>query len=69
MSATTSSAPRAAFGSMETSTEADWKIIVSQFLPYAKQLPNRVLDHLRLLDGDFGGKAGSVSCSQPISCH
>lgn len=52
---TPSTAPRAGFASMETSTEADWKIIVSQFLPYAKQLPNRVLDHLRLLDGDYGG--------------
>lgn len=55
MSAPSSSAPRASFGSMESSTEADWKIIVSQFLPYAKQLPSRILDHLRLLEGDFGG--------------
>jgi predicted HD phosphohydrolase len=40
---------------MEASTPDDWKIIVSQFLPYAKALPNRILDHLRLLEGDFGG--------------
>ncbi len=50
-----SQAPRAQFSRMEASTQDDWKIIVSQFLPYAKALPNRILDHLRLLDGDFGG--------------
>jgi predicted HD phosphohydrolase len=29
--------------------------IGASFLPYAKALPDRVLAHLRLLDGDFGG--------------
>lgn len=48
-------AARASFTSIEASTEADWKTIVSQFAPYAKALPDRILDHLRLLDGDFGG--------------
>ena len=47
--------PRANFARMEASTQDDWKMIVSQFLPYAKALPDRILDHLRLLDGDFGG--------------
>jgi predicted HD phosphohydrolase len=47
--------PRATFTRMEASTQADWKTIVAQFLPYAKELPDRILDHLRLLDGDFGG--------------
>ena len=46
---------RAAFTSIEHSTETDWKIIVSQFVPYAQALPDRVISHLRLLDGDFGG--------------
>lgn len=46
---------RAAFTSIEHSTETDWKIIVSQFIPYAQALPDRVIAHLRLLDGDFGG--------------
>jgi predicted HD phosphohydrolase len=55
MTANQPQAPRASFGSMEVSTQDDWEIIVSQFLPYAKALPNRILDHLRLLDGDFGG--------------
>lgn len=46
---------RAAFTSIEHSTETDWKIIVSQFVPYAQALPDRVIAHLRLLDGDYGG--------------
>ena len=46
---------RAAFTSIEHSTETDWRIIVSQFVPYAQALPDRVIAHLRLLDGDFGG--------------
>lgn len=46
---------RAAFTSIEHSTETDWKIIVSQFVPYAQALPDRVTAHLRLLDGDYGG--------------
>lgn len=46
---------RARFTTMEESTGEDWKIIVSHFAPFAKSLPDRVLAHLRLLDGDFGG--------------
>lgn len=46
---------RATFSSIEKSTQADWQIIVSQFIPYAQALPDRVLAHLRLLDGDYGG--------------
>ena len=46
---------RASFSSMEASTETDWKIITSHLVPYAKALPDRILTHLRLLDGDFGG--------------
>ena len=55
MSAAQETQPRASFNSMDTSTQDDWRIIVSQFLPFAKALPNRILDHLRLLDGDYGG--------------
>jgi predicted HD phosphohydrolase len=46
---------RASFRSLEESTEADWAIVGSHFKPYAAQLPDRVLAHLRLLDGDYGG--------------
>ncbi|CAN5503913.1 HD domain-containing protein [soil metagenome] len=47
--------PRASFKAMEASTAADWGIIASNFLPFASKLPDRVLTHLRLLDGDYGG--------------
>lgn len=46
---------RAAFRDMQQSTADDWKIIAAEFKPYAAALPDRVLAHLRLLDGDCGG--------------
>jgi predicted HD phosphohydrolase len=49
--------PRAAFTTMERSTVDDWAIIGASFVPFAQKLPDRVLAHLRLLDGDYGGFA------------
>ena len=46
---------RAGFRSMEESTKEDWAIIGSHFMPFASALPDRVLAHLKLLDGDYGG--------------
>lgn len=46
---------RATFRDMQDSTAQDWKIIADEFKPYAAALPDRVLAHLRLLDGDCGG--------------
>lgn len=46
---------RATFRDMQDSTADDWKIIAAEFRPYAAALPDRVLAHLRLLDGDCGG--------------
>lgn len=46
---------RTGFADMAASTESDWKIILAQFAPYAKALPDRVLAHLRLLEGEYGG--------------
>lgn len=46
---------RARFTSMKEGTEADWSIIGSHFMDYAAALPDRVLAHLKLLDGDYGG--------------
>jgi predicted HD phosphohydrolase len=46
---------RAGFTRMEDSTREDWQIIVPEAMEMAKSLPDRILDHLRLLDGDFGG--------------
>lgn len=47
--------PRATFRSMDRSTAQDWAIIVPEFLHLASGLARRVLTHLLLLDGDFGG--------------
>jgi len=49
--------PRATFHSMENGTQEDWRIINQAMLPFANQLPERVLAHLRLLQGDCGGFA------------
>ncbi len=46
---------RADFRSMEEARAEDWAIIGRQFFGYANGLPDRVLAHLKLLDGDFGG--------------
>jgi len=46
---------RAAFSSMQHSTAADWQLIATEFATYAKVLPDRIMAHLRLLEGDFGG--------------
>ena len=48
---------RATFTSMEASTAADWKIIGAHFSEFAGKLADRVLTHLSLLRGDFGGFA------------
>jgi predicted HD phosphohydrolase len=48
-------APRATFTSMEASTQADWRIIGTEFVRFSTRLPDRVLAHLSLLDGDYGG--------------
>ena len=49
------SGERAQFTAMAEGTQADWAIIGGQFMGYARGLADRVLAHLRLLDGDFGG--------------
>ncbi|WBG66442.1 HD domain-containing protein [Pseudomonas citronellolis] len=46
---------RAKFTHMEDGSVEDWSIIAQDFAAYATQLPDRILAHLRLLDGDFGG--------------
>lgn len=49
--------PRTTFTAMETSTEDDWAVIGDAARRFYRGLPDRVLAHLRLLDGDFGGFA------------
>ncbi|MBX9885548.1 MAG: HD domain-containing protein [Novosphingobium sp.] len=46
---------RAQFHSMDEGTQEDWAIIARDYVGFAAGLPDRVLAHLRLLDGDFGG--------------
>jgi predicted HD phosphohydrolase len=48
---------RATFTSMEHGTPHDWTAIGASFLEFSQKLPDRVLAHLRLLDGDYGGFA------------
>jgi len=48
---------RAGFTTMERSTAEDWAIIAGHFPSFAQGLPDRILAHLRLLGGDFGGFA------------
>ncbi len=57
MTDVTSSKPRATFRAMDEGTQEDWSIIGAAALEFYTGLPDRVLTHLRLLDGDFGGFA------------
>ena len=52
-----SAEPRAAFHRMKDSTQEDWTIIGRQHSELCAGLADRALDHLRLLDGDYGGFA------------
>lgn len=46
---------RASFTRMQDSTREDWALILPEAMKMARSLPERVLAHLALLDGDFGG--------------
>jgi len=46
---------RATFRSMTESTQGDWAKIVTAAVPFNRALPDRVLTHLKLLGGDYGG--------------
>lgn len=48
-------AERARFTAMTEGTPEDWAIIARHYREFAGGVADRVLDHLRLLDGDFGG--------------
>jgi len=47
----------AKFHAMTEGTAEDWAIIGKSMAPFVKDLPNRVLSHLKMLDGDCGGFA------------
>ena len=46
---------RASFKSMQESTREDWQLIGGEFRQFAGGLPARVIKHLRILEGDYGG--------------
>ena len=46
---------RATFRSFQESTAQDWMVIAGEFQSFSKGLADRVLHHLSLLRGDFGG--------------
>lgn len=46
---------KAEFKSFQDSKADDWEMIAANSAAFNKGLAKRVLDHLRLLDGDFGG--------------
>tara|TARA_B110000046_G_scaffold183543_1_gene219851 strand:- start:335 stop:910 length:576 start_codon:yes stop_codon:yes gene_type:complete len=47
----------ARFTKMSQSTAQDWQIIIPEQLAFFKKLPDRILSHMALLDGDYGGFA------------
>ena len=46
---------RATFRSMDQAKAEDWALIGDHFFAYGRGLADRVLDHMKLLDGDYGG--------------
>ena len=46
---------RASFTRMEESTADDWRKIATEYAPFVKSLPDRLIAHLQLLEGDYGG--------------
>ena len=53
----TNSPDRAQFSAMIDGSEEDYQKISAAFGNFSKTLPDRVLDHLKMLKGDFGGFA------------
>ena len=48
---------RASYRTMAESTKEDWEIIGNYATGFNADLPNRILDHLKMLSGDHGGFA------------
>ena len=48
---------RASYRTMAQSTKEDWEIIGNYAMGFNADLPNRILDHLKMLQGDHGGFA------------
>ena len=46
---------KANFLRMQDSTQADWQLIGGEFMQFTTGLPDRVIKHLQILEGDYGG--------------
>lgn len=46
---------RATFSRMQDSTADDWRKIAGEFAGFTRTLPDRLMAHLKLLEGDYGG--------------
>ena len=46
---------RANFARLQDSTQQDWQLIGGEFMQFARGLPERVIKHLQILEGDYGG--------------
>lgn len=57
MTQTTEETAATSFRAMESGTLEQWQVIGREAMDFGARLPDRVLTHLRLLDGDFGGFA------------
>jgi predicted HD phosphohydrolase len=45
----------AGFTKMQDGNAEDWAVIGAEYFTFAEALPNRILAHLKLLSGDYGG--------------
>ncbi|MEB0140470.1 MULTISPECIES: HD domain-containing protein [unclassified Undibacterium] len=43
------------FTRMDNSSAQDWQLIGAEFMQFTQSLPQRVIKHLQLLEGDYGG--------------
>jgi predicted HD phosphohydrolase len=43
------------FKSLSDSTADDWQIIISEQMKFMSGLPDRILEHMKLLENDYGG--------------
>lgn len=46
---------QAQFKAMTEGTADDWQVIAEHMRPFMAALPGRIIEHLKLLDGDYGG--------------
>jgi predicted HD phosphohydrolase len=46
---------RASFRSMTEGTQEDYQVIAESMMGHITHLPDRIMDHMRLLGGDYGG--------------